>query len=100
MNDNFHARASPTPDRRVRESSGVRDIGATPLRDLPDATTPQRELPDAPRQAIGGFIEQLYNRQRLRSALDYRPPAEFEANLPPYRAAAQRPHTASVATCP
>lgn len=34
------------------------------------------------REAIGAFIEQIYNRQRLHSALAYRPPAEFEANLP------------------
>jgi len=32
---------------------------------------------------IGTFIEQVYNKQRLHSALDYRPPSEFEALLRP-----------------
>jgi transposase InsO family protein len=55
---------------------------------------------DEARREIGAFLEQIYNRQRLHSALAYRPPAEFEANLPPFGAAAQRPQTAIGATCP
>jgi transposase InsO family protein len=55
---------------------------------------------DEARREIGAFLEQIYNRQRLHSALAYRPPAEFEANLPPFGAAAPRPQTAIGATCP
>jgi putative transposase len=53
------------------------------------------------RSEIGTFIDRTYNRQRLHSALAYRPPAEFEANLPPRGAAAQPPRAAVIAaTCP
>jgi putative transposase len=40
-----------------------------------------RDLEDA-RSRIGMFLEEVYNRQRLHSALDYQTPAVFEAALP------------------
>lgn len=45
-----------------------------------------RDLADAV-AAIGEFIEQVYNRQRLHSALAYLAPAEFEMSRPPAQAA-------------
>jgi transposase InsO family protein len=39
-----------------------------------------RDLADA-KAAIHEFLEKVYNRKRLHSALGYLPPAEFEANL-------------------
>jgi putative transposase len=55
---------------------------------------------DHARAAIGTFFEDVYNRHRLHSALAYRPPAEFEANLPPTGASALKPPSAVPATCP
>jgi putative transposase len=59
-----------------------------------------RDAADA-RDRIGTFIEQVYNRQRLHSALAYRPPVEYEANLSAsFGAARERPQTTIIATCP
>jgi putative transposase len=41
-----------------------------------------RELADT-EHSIGRFIQEVYNRQRLHSALAYRAPEAYEANLPP-----------------
>jgi transposase InsO family protein len=58
-----------------------------------------RDLAQA-RVAIGSFIEDVYNRQRLHSALRYRPPVEFEASQPWSGAAAQQPLTMAETNCP
>jgi putative transposase len=52
------------------------------------------------RTAIGRFLETVYNRQRLHSALDYRPPAEFEADCARAVAFSNSPRLAFVETCP
>lgn len=57
-----------------------------------------RDLGEA-RRTIGAFIVDVYNGQRLHSVLDYRPPAEFEANLILPGAAAQQPQVNGTVAC-
>jgi putative transposase len=55
------------------------------------------------RQAISGFLETVYNRQRLHSALDYKTPAEYEAVFKPAKPgwpAAQQASQAQRQSCP
>ena len=56
-----------------------------------------RDLNQA-RDAIGAFIEGVYNRQRLHSALAYRPPVEFEATLQQIVPTAKQPQSVANAT--
>jgi transposase InsO family protein len=58
-----------------------------------------RDLAQA-RQAIEFFLAEVYNRQRLHSALAYNAPAEIEANPALLLGAAQRPAAVLNATCP
>ena len=58
-----------------------------------------RDADDA-RAKIGSFIEEVYNRQRLHSALDYRPPVEYEDLLPRLKAAISPPSISINQNCP
>ena len=65
------------------------EVDATAYRDL-----------DHARAAIGRFIETVYNRHRLHSALAYLSPDEFEADLPLSGGHDQRPLTTAQTICP
>jgi len=48
-----------------------------------------RDLEDA-QASIGEFLENVYNKKRLHSALGYCPPVEFERSLPRTQAMEKR----------
>jgi putative transposase len=58
-----------------------------------------RNIADA-RGRIGSFIEAVYNRQRLHSALDYVSPEEYELTLPIARRAVPTASLSATETCP
>ena len=58
-----------------------------------------RDLAQA-RQSIEYFLAEVYNRQRLHSALAYNAPAEVEANPTLLASVAKRSPAGSNATCP
>jgi transposase InsO family protein len=58
-----------------------------------------RDAADA-RARVGSFIEDVYNRHRLHSALDYLAPEEYEAKLPRLRRAVPPASTLLTETCP
>jgi transposase InsO family protein len=58
-----------------------------------------RNLADA-RARIGSFIEAIYNRQRLHSALDYLAPEEYEATWPRLRRAVLPAAISNIQNCP
>jgi len=65
------------------------EVNASAYRDLADAQA-----------RIGTFIEEVYNRQRLHSALDYQSPQEYEEKLPRFRPGVPPAENAITETCP
>jgi transposase InsO family protein len=65
------------------------EVNASSYRDLGHA-----------RSAIAAFVETVYNRQRLHSALAYLSPEEFEADPPSPPGAGQRPVATASTHCP
>ena len=57
-----------------------------------------RKLSQA-RSAIGAFIETVYNRQRLHSALAYRSPNEYEATLRRFPGLTSQPEVLITENC-
>jgi putative transposase len=51
------------------------------------------------RSAIGTFIETVYNRQRLHSALAYRSPDEYEATLGRFPGVTSPPEVSITESC-
>jgi putative transposase len=65
------------------------EVNASAYRDLADAQT-----------RIGAFIEEVYNRQRLHSALDYLSPQEYEEKLRRFRPGVPPAENAIIENCP
>ncbi len=65
------------------------EVNAAGYRDLADAKT-----------RIGTFIDDIYNRQRLHSALDYLSPQEYEDKSLRFRPGVPPAETALIETCP
>ena len=77
----LHARDIIIPERAKADGRSYRDLAQA-------------------RQAIDRFLEQVYNRQRLHSALAYHAPAEIEANPTLLLSVMKRSTAGSTATCP